>query len=277
MADDGAVEDISSALAPLPPAIVLFIFAQLPVDLRARCACVCRGWRATLSERSLWTRLDVSRTSGVTKRVTDELLRGAAARAGGELQALDVSGCLALSHEALLAVATANADSLRELRHAATASAKTLYHVALANPLSLEDAQALLRAAPRLRVLDADVGCGIVADARRALRAEEGLLAPLRAHGLRLWDPLGRRYFDPNGAGTEADVLALAADVAGHAWLQELCLHGRRCSRRCRPTRTCARSSAPAATSRRRLRRVCCCRRCAPTAACAPWTRAASG
>jgi hypothetical protein len=87
------VERATSALSPLPPALVQQIFLLLTVDERARCACVCRGWRAAVSERCLWTRLDVSRTSGVAAaRVTDAFLRGAAAHAGGALEALDVSG-----------------------------------------------------------------------------------------------------------------------------------------------------------------------------------------
>jgi hypothetical protein len=210
MAED-AEEDGPSALSPLPSAVVLLIFAQLPVDLRARCACVRRGWRAALSERSLWTRLDVSRTSGVTTAVTDALLRGAAARAGGLLLTADVSGSRAVSREALLALATANADMLHELRACHGACDVDF---AARNLLSLGDAEALLHAAPQLRVLNVDVRCDGVAEARRALCAEEGLLAPLRTHGL---------HVSVHGA-TEADMLALAADAASHAWLQELCL-----------------------------------------------------
>jgi hypothetical protein len=209
------VERATSALSPLPPALVQQIFLLLAVDERARCACVCRSWRAAVSERCLWTRLDVSRTSGfAAARVTDAFLRGAVARAAGELQSLDVSGALRVSREALLAVATANAGTLRELRacHGVCLGAD----LAVPNPLSLPNAETLLRAAPQVRVLEADVICGNVADARRALRADEGLLAPLRVHGLRLLC----------GDAAEADMVALAADMAAHAWLQELCLLG---------------------------------------------------
>jgi hypothetical protein len=215
MADAGD-EDPSppSALAPRMHSVVaLLIFAQLPVDSRARCACVCRGWRAVLAERSLWTRLDVSRTSGVTAAVTNALLRGAAARAGGALQTLDVSGSRAVSLQALLAVVTANAATL----HAVCVCHGVCDGVNLgaADLLTGEDAEALLRAAPVLRVLGADVRCDSVADARRLLRAEGlGLPAPLRVRGLRL--DLTR--------AAEADALTLVADVAAHAWLQELCL-----------------------------------------------------
>jgi hypothetical protein len=206
------VERESSALPLLPPVLVQKIFLLLPVDARARCACVCRGWRAAVSERSLWTRLDVSHTSGVTVTVTDTLLRGAAAPAGGELQAMHVSFAHELTVEALLAVATANGRTLRELRVCPGALGADAGGLRL---LSMHDEEALLRAASQLHVLDVAVG-GNVADARRALRAE-GLLAPLRVHRLRV------SHF----AADEADVLALAADVASHAWLQELWLVNR--------------------------------------------------
>jgi hypothetical protein len=48
------VERESSALPPLPHAIVLAIFALLPVDQRLLCRAVCRGWRAVLGDVSLW-------------------------------------------------------------------------------------------------------------------------------------------------------------------------------------------------------------------------------
>jgi hypothetical protein len=211
-AHGAAVVERESTVLSLPHALVLLILTLLPVDVRARCACVCRAWRAALSERSLWVRLDMSRTSGVTRAVTDALLRGAAARAGGALETLDVSGCLAVSAEALLAVATANATTLRELR---MRTCNCLY-AAAANRLSLISAEALLRAAPQLRLLDADVRCNGVADARDTLRAE-GLMSPLRVHGLRV---------DAIRAATDADFLDLCAFVASHASLQQLCLSG---------------------------------------------------
>jgi hypothetical protein len=198
-----------------PSVVVLLILAKLPVDLRARCACVCRGWRAALLEHSLWTRLDVSHTSGVTVAVTDALLRGAVARAGGGLQALDVSRCSAASRATLLALVTANADTLRELRACHGACVNDLASVAL---LSVDDAEALLRAALQLRVLEADVRCESIADARRALGIAEGLRrGPLRVHGLRL-QHLGAADLDL------ADFLALMTDVACHPWLQQLFL-----------------------------------------------------
>jgi hypothetical protein len=42
------------ALSALPRALVLHIFSLLPVDVRLRCAEVCKAWRDALAERSLW-------------------------------------------------------------------------------------------------------------------------------------------------------------------------------------------------------------------------------
>jgi hypothetical protein len=104
------------ALMALPPALVLVLFSLLPVDARARCAAVCRAWRAALLDPSLWQHLDLSASSGVSRRMTEALMQAAAACAGGTLLTLDVSGCVAVSPAALLAVVTANAATLLEMR-----------------------------------------------------------------------------------------------------------------------------------------------------------------
>ena len=76
----------------LPEPAWRVIMLALPVDDRARAACVCRAWRAFLADVSLWQVLDVSRAGGVlAERVTENLVRGAAARAGGRLRELSFS------------------------------------------------------------------------------------------------------------------------------------------------------------------------------------------
>jgi hypothetical protein len=90
-----AAQGSAAVLAPLPLAVALKILALLPADCRLRCAEVSRAWRAAQTDCSMWTRLDFSPASGVVARVTDALLLAAAARAGGALQALDLSGCRA--------------------------------------------------------------------------------------------------------------------------------------------------------------------------------------
>jgi hypothetical protein len=198
-ADAGALAHACAAddedrVSSLPAPLVLNIFSRLTADERARCATVRRSWRAALLERRLWTRLDLSATSGVTCTVNNAALVAAAARAGGSLEALDLSGRYA-SSAALLAVATANSETLLEMR--CTVATHHSYRVA--------ELESLLRAAPRLRVLET---CAFVkaADGGRMLRNEPPF-EPLRLTHLCAYDL--RR--DVEG------VLALAAGVRKHA------------------------------------------------------------
>jgi hypothetical protein len=205
MADDAAVE---ACFASLPRALALVIFALLPLDQRMRCAEVCRAWRDALLERSLWLRLDTSSKAGLASPATDALLHAAATRAGGQLHSLNVAECRGITQEALLAVLTANAGALRVLR-ACTAHGQP--------PTGFADARALLRAAPQLRVFDADVDCESVADAQRMLR-NEGAFSPLRLRKLQL-------FVDETTEATEAAVLSLAGDLAAQSSLVELFLY----------------------------------------------------
>jgi hypothetical protein len=191
----------AAALPQLPLGFVLSVFARLPADARLRCAEVSHGWCATVLDRSLWTRLDLSPASGVARRVAkDSLLLAAAARAGGQLAALDVSGCEDITHAALLVVATANAGALRELS-AHNCGGTFPEH------FELEEAEALLNAAPLLRVLQMDIQCSAT-DARRALR-NVFPLGPLRMRTLKI------EYEGPR----DDEFDTLAADMAGHASL----------------------------------------------------------
>jgi hypothetical protein len=204
-------ETATSVLSPLPLSVVLHIFSLLPVDCRLRCAEVCRGWRSVLLERSLWTRLDLSRTSGVRVQryrptLWDGLLRGAAARAGGGLQSLLVDFNV-VTHAALLQVVAANAGALRELQAHGESDPHAL-------GFSLPQAVAVVNAAPLLRTFAADLyHDGEQAAVHRALLNE----APFGA--LRV-----RRLCVNLSHENEADVVALAADVAAHASLEELAL-----------------------------------------------------
>jgi hypothetical protein len=203
MADAAAEE---KCFASLPTTLALVIFALLPVDQRMRCAEVCPSWRVMLRERSLWLRLDLSKASGALARpATEGLLRAAAARACRQLHMLDVSECVGITHEALLAVVTRNAGALRKLRVWTADGATSVQWFAAV--------ELLLRAAPQLRVFDADVACNSVADVQRLLR-NEGAFAPLRLRKLHL------RCFDAQQ--TEAAVLSLAGDLAAHSSLGDL-------------------------------------------------------
>ncbi len=203
---DAEPTPLLSALSPLPLPLVLHIFSLLPVDARARAACVCRGWCATLLEVSPWTRLDVSPSSGVAVRVTDAVLAVAAAKARGQLAALDVSGCGVVTFDALLAVVQVSGGTLREL----------CVGVCAGQTLDAGRVVQLLEAAPQLTACHADVhSVNGVVDAHRMLRNEPPF-QPLRLRALCVG--LGA-YAD------EASTLALAAHLAAHASLKRVELH----------------------------------------------------
>jgi hypothetical protein len=179
------------------------IFALLPVDARARCACVCRGWCALLDDASLWTWLDLSDASGVTCRLTARVLLGAAARAGGALEALDVNredGAY-INQELLLQVITANAGTLRELHTGP-------------GPCNVDGLAVLLRAAPALRTLSA--GCVCETGQAPALLRNAPPYGPLRLHKL-----FASLAYDADG---DASTLELAAALPAHVSLRSLTL-----------------------------------------------------
>jgi hypothetical protein len=174
---------------------------------------------AALEERSLWIRLDLS-ANGVSpkRKATDALLHATAARARGELVALDISGCTFVTFDALLAAVTANGGTLRELRTRASwamPSSPGLIDRAVApsQPLDTDALEALLRAAPRLTVCEADVRCTELALARRLLRNEPPF-EPLHVRTL--------AFHPAEHERDEAAVVALAADLPSHAHLRRL-------------------------------------------------------
>jgi hypothetical protein len=212
MAAAAAAEELASlVLVPLLPLpLALKILSLLPADARARAACVSRGWRALLDEPSLWARLDLSPASGVTCRVVDAVLAGAAAKARGQLRELDVSACAHVTFDALLAIIRASGGALRELRAGALEySAQTL---------DASRMQQLMTAAPQLAALYADVCSHHVtaADARSMLRNEPPF-QPLRLRALRVVFGID---------ADEGSVLSLAEDMAAHTSLKHVDLHG---------------------------------------------------
>jgi hypothetical protein len=111
------VERATCVLSPLPPALVLHIFSLLAVDDRMRCLEVCKAWNALFVDATLWRRLDLSPASGMSDlQANAYLLRAAAWRAGGALEALDVSCRPHIHPIALHGVLQENEASLRELR-----------------------------------------------------------------------------------------------------------------------------------------------------------------
>ena len=88
-AQERALSD--NVLLPLPRCFVRAVFVLLPVGARLRCCEVSRAWRALLADTSLWSSIYLSITSGVA-RFSEALLRAAAAKAGGQLRVLNLTG-----------------------------------------------------------------------------------------------------------------------------------------------------------------------------------------
>jgi hypothetical protein len=192
-----AEEDARDPVAALPPALTLRVFALVPLDTRLRCAEVCPGWHKALADTSLWAELDLTQlSSGVA--CTGALLCAATKRARGGLQTLRLPD-FRLSHATLCGIVAANAATLRELRFGQGGATRDCEHVV-----------ELLRAAPQLRLLEADMWCGSVDDLQRVLRREP----PFGALRMRL---LEVRWFNEDAADANmftAFSIALAADLA---------------------------------------------------------------
>ena len=89
----------------LLPAILSRIVSALPVDSRARAACVCRGWRDVLADPTLWTVVDLSDVAAEKKTPAFVHARTSASKDLGRafgvqlardmpsLHTLDVCGC----------------------------------------------------------------------------------------------------------------------------------------------------------------------------------------
>lgn len=73
----------------LPPQLLTQILMAVPVDTRARCAAVCRGWRELLADPAFWRVLDLSLEGGIPDRLlTLALVFGVSWLAAGQLRVL---------------------------------------------------------------------------------------------------------------------------------------------------------------------------------------------
>ena len=224
---------LSTAVTSLPEPLLHRVFSALLVDERARCACVCRAWRAALASPELWSSLDLTPAGCHSERVagSEAALRGGAARAAGTLTRLVLLRFA--STAALCDVVASNAGSLREI----TLAGEEVQPAVL---------QALTRAAPRLRVLEAGCECEHT-DLPLLLRAEPPLGA-LRLHSLvvhmprfhtdeardpSVWDELADASLQPTLASLELvqsglwhECMARLADAVVARRLQALCFRG---------------------------------------------------
>lgn len=211
-----AVERASTVLPPLPHALVLRIFALLPLDARCRATWVSRAWRAALlAERCLWATLDVQDVGlGVP---LPALLRSAARLAGGDVTCIKLRGEV-LPADDLFELAESCAASLTEL-HLSRSGAGRRDGMEL-HPFVLAE---LVRRAPALRALHADVEFGTFFGEYLGGAGEDG--GCLR--GTPPFNVLRVRRLSVRAIRIYADALAaLFADCASHEALQELSLAG---------------------------------------------------
>ena len=204
----------------LPLPVELHIFALLPADARARAAAVCQAWRQVLtagpSAWQLWTELDLSETSGVTRARSDAALEGAAALARGRLRTLKLRDFDGeedphdFTYQALLRVVTANAG-LEELTYSLINDERPAY-------MTVAGVQKLLAAGPALQHLTTDMATNVVAAARALLRREPPYAA------VRLHDFLISGESAASPLRSAAGVIAFATDVAACESLRGLTL-----------------------------------------------------
>lgn len=181
----------------LPEEALRVVMLALPVDSRARAACVCRGWRDLLVDASLWQVLDLTSAGVAAGRVTEDLVRGAVARAAGHLRVL--SYCRPVvwrARRSLVAVIESDGAELQQ--------------VITDTFLSIGELKRVSAAAPRLQVLSAGVS-GECAELLPCLRNDPPY-GPLRISAVQV---LPGRPVSAHG-----DVLALAAAMAAHESLK---------------------------------------------------------
>jgi hypothetical protein len=201
----------------LPHSLLVRVLAALPADTRLRCAEVCKTWRAAVSDRSLWLRVDLSRESGVTRAVTAALLRAVATRAAGHVQtlvlpSLQVRTCFA----AVLEVLRANRASIRELDITVPFEASAFCTQAIVEPV--------LDAAPQLQLFRVDLTASL-RESVRMLR-DAAPHGPLRVCLLQVLDtPQAEEEEDEEGSEDD-DLLALIAAMRQDASLKGVSLVG---------------------------------------------------
>ena len=204
----GSTQPSALGFRDLPRALALHVFSFVPADARARAALVCKTWRDTVSDASLWTVLDLSPASGVACGVTDATLRGAAALARGGLTVLNLEYCDDLTETARLEVVTANAGSLREL--SCLFSARRF--------LTHRHVRDLVLAAPQLLLFKVDL-CAPFSSATSMLRREP----PFASCNLQVRRLVTARLLDEDEEELDEDeAFALSAAMAAQASLRKL-------------------------------------------------------
>ena len=182
----------------LPEEALRVIMLALPVDARARAACVCRYWRAFLADPSLWQVLDLTPAGGVVaERVTENLLRGAVARAAGHLRSLSINRVPDMRGSTFDLIVSDGSE---------------LQQISTDWFLAVPNLDRVFAATPRLQELNAPVSDGCTA--LLPVLRNDPPYGPLRVSGLEV-------DFEDNA---DVDALAFAAAVAAHESLTSLSL-----------------------------------------------------
>jgi len=207
-ASDPAVEIASFDALPEPALRVTML--ALPVDARARAACVCRSWRAFLADPSLWQVLDLTSAGGVAAERfmnrTEDLVRGAVKRAAHQLRVFSFNNVTELDLENLM----------KMLIELFASHGAELQYLNTDAPLTVtEELMAMFPALPRLQVLNTNIIC-LWCECKELLPLlrNDPPYGPLRVSQLQLYSTYGDV--------SAADVLALAAAVAAHESLEGL-------------------------------------------------------
>ena len=128
----------------------------LPLDVRARAACVCRAWRTATSNPLLWEELSFKRCAA---RVCDATLARLCARAGAALRTLDLEAdaCKLVCTAGLLAaLRDGGCTGLLRLSTLLTNNGRCLSQV-----LDAADVQELVAACPMLQYTACTVWCSL--------------------------------------------------------------------------------------------------------------------
>lgn len=196
------------------------MFELLPVNTRLRCIEMSRAWRSLLADPSFWVHIDLSCVWH--KRLTTALFRAAVAKAGTQLQVLDLTGNdlpFDVLHTTVVRGTTKVSCSTltrgRWLSQAANADTPKELHFALSH-YSAHELLSLLDAAPNLTELVAD-SAGSLDDARWLLSD------PVFSEVVTIQD---LRVDDAEMLHDDASVAAFCALVAKHHGMQELYLTG---------------------------------------------------
>ena len=152
-------------------ALLLLLLPLLPLDARARAACVCRAWRAATAHSGLWEALSFERCAA---RVSNATLASLCARAGAQLRTLylDAEACTRVSAAGMLAaLRDGGCTGVRRLR----GSPRYWFDFNWPSELTAQEVQQLVAACPVLQYAECSLRCSIP-DATAALTALPGLV-----------------------------------------------------------------------------------------------------